>query len=72
MHASGGSLPDIPLAAWAPFLVVALAFQVFCVVDIFRHDVRNLPKWAWVVICLASNPAGGIIYLLVGRDSGTS
>ncbi len=36
-------------------------------IDLARSPVRYLPKWAWVLICLASIPLGGIIYLTVGR-----
>jgi hypothetical protein len=63
---------DIPWAAIAPLIALALAFVVYCWVDIARHDVRYLPRWAWAVICLASVPMGGIVYLLVGRDPGGS
>jgi len=60
---------DIPWAAVAPLFVVLAAFMVYCLVDISRHEVRHLPKWGWVVICLVSIPFGGIVYLLVGRDT---
>ena len=55
-------------AAFAPIIVLAVAFVAYCLVDIARHPVRHLPKWAWVLICLVSIPLGGIVYLLVGRD----
>ena len=29
--------------------------------------VRYLPRWAWAIICLASIPLGGIVYLILGR-----
>jgi uncharacterized integral membrane protein len=57
-------------AALVPILVLALAFVVYCLVDLSRNEVRYLPKWAWALICLLSVPLGGIIYLLVGRDPG--
>jgi len=60
---------DINWAGLAPFLVLALAFVVWCWVDISRHEVRYLPKWLWAVICAMSVPLGGIVYLLVGRES---
>ena len=59
---------DIPWAALSPLIVLLGAFVVYCLVDISRNEVRHLPKWAWVVICLISIPFGGIAYLLLGRD----
>jgi len=56
------------LAALIPIVVVAVGFEVFCLVDVVRADeVRYLPRWAWAVICLISIPLGGIAYLIVGR-----
>jgi hypothetical protein len=49
-------------------LALAVSFDAFCLVDIARaSQVRYLPKWAWVLICLAQTPGGGIVYLCVGR-----
>jgi hypothetical protein len=63
---AGGHL-GIPVAALLPLVVLLLAFVVYCLVDIARHEVRYLPKWAWVLICLLSVPVGGIVYLTMGR-----
>jgi len=71
MSNSGLTMSDIPWAAVAPVLVLFLAFIVYCIVDIVRHDVRYLPKWGWILICcFISIPIGAIIYLIVGRDPG--
>ena len=59
---------EINWAALAPVLLLALAFVVWCWVDISRNEVRYLPKWLWAIICLISIPVGGIVYLLVGRE----
>ncbi len=49
-------------------IVVAVGFDAFCLIDIYRADqVRYLPKWAWAGICLISIPIGGIVYLSIGR-----
>ncbi len=61
---------DIPWAALAPIIVLALAFVVYCWFDISRNDVRYLPKWAWALVCLLSVPLGGVVYFLGGRDPG--
>jgi hypothetical protein len=58
---------DIPWAALLPVLLLMLAFVGYCLVDLARHEVRYLPKWAWAIICLVSVPLGGIVYLLAGR-----
>jgi Phospholipase_D-nuclease N-terminal len=50
-------------------LVAAVAFTVYCLIDLARaSSVKHLPKWAWAVICLISEPLGGILYLIFGRD----
>jgi hypothetical protein len=63
--ASSGS---VPVAALVPIALVAIGFAAYCLYDLSRSSVRYLPKWAWAVICLASVPLGGVVYLLVGRD----
>jgi hypothetical protein len=56
-------------AALAPLLVLAVAFVVYCLVDLVKaEEVQGLPKWAWAVIILVSIPVGGIVYLLWGRQ----
>jgi hypothetical protein len=62
-------MSDISFAAIAPIIIVALAFVVYCWVDIARNDVKHLPKWAWAIIAVVSIPIGGIVYLVIGRES---
>jgi hypothetical protein len=55
---------------WIVVLVLALAaaFAIFCLADVARAPaVRYLPKWAWALACVVQIPAGGIIYLSIGR-----
>lgn len=59
---------DVPWAALAPILLVALVFVGYCWFDLSRSEVRHLPKWAWAIICVISVPLGGIAYLLFGRE----
>ena len=37
-------MKDISWAALAPFLILALAFVIWCWIDLARHEVRYLPK----------------------------
>ena len=41
---------DIPWAGVLPIIVVAVGFIVYCLIDISRHEVKHLPKWAWALI----------------------
>lgn len=62
---------DIPWAALAPLILLAVGFVVWVLVDIIRADsVQHLPKWAWIILSVISVPLGGIVYLLVGRSRG--
>ena len=55
-------------AALIPLLAAALAFVIYCLVDVAKADeVRYLPRWVWAVICVISIPLGGIVYLVAGR-----
>jgi Phospholipase_D-nuclease N-terminal len=58
--------------ALLPVVVLAVAFDAYCLVDLIRaKSVRHLPKWAWgLIIVLLSAPWGGLIYLFAGRDRG--
>jgi hypothetical protein len=68
MDVIAAAVESVPAAAWAPLVVLAVAFVGYCLFDVFRSDVRYLPKWAWAVLCVASVPLGGVLYLLVGRS----
>jgi hypothetical protein len=59
---------SVPVAALVPLVVVAVAFVGYCLFDLSRSTVRYLPKWAWALVCVASIPVGGIVYLLLGRE----
>ncbi|TCJ24140.1 PLD nuclease N-terminal domain-containing protein [Nocardioides jejuensis] len=54
-----------------PFLV-ELILMIFCLVDAIsapEHRVRNLPKWAWILLILIVPLAGGIAWLVAGRPT---
>ena len=56
------------------FIAVAwLLFTVFVTVfaaSAYKNEVRNLPKWLWILICLAVPIIGGLLYLVLGRPIG--
>jgi hypothetical protein len=56
------------IAALIPVAIVAVCFEVFCLVDLVRaEEVRFVPRWAWAIICVISIPLGGVAYLLLGK-----
>ena len=69
---SSGKLPPGLLLAVVPLLVLIIALDVYCLVDLARaKSVRNVPKWVWaIVILFVSAPIGALVYLFVGRDRG--
>jgi Phospholipase_D-nuclease N-terminal len=69
MHAAAGP-PRVLWAALLPVIILAVLFDVYCLVDVIRaKSVRRLPKGAWaLIILLISAPWGGLAYLFLGRD----
>jgi hypothetical protein len=58
------------LAALVLILATALliGWEILCLRQVVLAErVRLLPRWAWAVACLIFIPAGGILYLLLGR-----
>ena len=58
------------LFALVPLLVLVVALDVYCLIDLARaKSVRYAPKLVWaIVILFVSAPIGALIYLFVGRD----
>ncbi len=56
------------MALLIPVLIVLLALDIFCLVDLARaEDVNHLPKWAWAIIIIVMHLLGAIGYLAFGR-----
>lgn len=54
---------------YLPF-AIELALLVFCVIDVIQSpeiDIRNLPKWGWIVLILFLPLVGCIAWLVAGR-----
>lgn len=54
-------------------LLLALAFDIFCLIDVVTSDddrVRNLPKIAWFLLILFFPLLGSIVWLAAGRPLG--
>jgi ABC-2 type transport system ATP-binding protein len=58
---------QVPVAVLV-LAVVGLVALVLVLVDLARHDVRHLPKWAWALIVIfVSFPVGASAYFVSGR-----
>jgi len=58
-----------PMEILLPILLVVLALDIFCFVDLYRADeVSYLPKWAWVILIIVIHLFGAIGYLIFGRQ----
>jgi len=54
----------------ALILVCGLGVWLYGLIDCARTDqdaVRNLPKWAWLIIIIFFGSIGAIAWLLIGR-----
>lgn len=52
------------------FLVVWMVFTTVFAASANKNEVRALPKWLWVLLCLIVPFFGGLLYLMVGRPLG--
>ena len=50
-----------------PVLILQLVLLVFALIDLFKRDVTNGPKWVWLLVIVFINILGPIIYFLWGR-----
>lgn len=53
------------------FVVVFGVFTTVFAASADKAEVRLLPKWVWVLLCLLVPFFGGLLYLMVGRPIGT-
>jgi hypothetical protein len=71
---SGGAFRPSPhlLAALAPLLVLLVALDVYCLIDLARaRSMRMAVKLGWaIVIVFVSAPLGALLYLFLGRERG--
>ena len=50
--------------------VIPVALIIYSIADIARTDesqIKNLPKWAWLLICLFTGFIGPIAWLIAGK-----
>lgn len=64
-------IPKELILALLPILIIQVALQVFCIIDIYRRkkylNPNNLNVWVWLLVILVCGVLGSIAYLLFGR-----
>lgn len=53
-------------AVWLLFTVFVTVFAA----SAKKYEIRNLPKWSWILICVFVPFVGGLLYLVLGRPAG--
>jgi len=52
-------------------LLMAIAFMIFCVVDVALTDksrIRSLRKWAWLIVVIVVPVIGGLLWFILGKS----
>jgi hypothetical protein len=51
-------------------VVIELALLIYCLIDCIQtgdHEVRNLPRWTWIILIILMPLVGGLAWLIAGR-----
>jgi Phospholipase_D-nuclease N-terminal len=51
-------------------LVIFTVFVSVFAASADKREVRLIPKWVWVLLCIFVTPFGGLLYLTLGRPAG--
>lgn len=68
------SVEGLSLWVLVPIAIVSVIILLWALVDVIRRPqerMRHLPKWAWILIVVFGNTLGQLVYLFVGRETGT-
>lgn len=60
-------LSEINWAIIAPFLIIQAILLIVALIDLFRIEKTNGPKWMWIAIVIMINIVGPIVYFIFGR-----
>lgn len=51
-----------------PIVLLELGLMVAALIDIVKREKTKGPKWVWIVVAVALNIIGPIVYFIFGRD----
>ena len=55
------------------FTFIALGVTIYALLDCAKtpqENMRNLPKWAWILIILLFESLGALAWIFIGRQKG--
>ncbi len=60
---------EINWALFAPLIVLQCILMAFALVSCLRQKETRGPKWVWILIIVAGNLLGPILYFVIGRKN---
>ncbi|WP_284037885.1 PLD nuclease N-terminal domain-containing protein [Neobacillus sp. 114] len=60
-------MSQINWALVAPIIAIQVILMIIALVDLFKTEKTNGPKWMWVLIILFINILGPILYFVIGK-----
>ena len=55
------------LPYFIPLIIIEYGLLIFALVQLFRSEVKYMPKWGWALIIIFVNIIGPVVFLIVGR-----
>jgi len=55
------------LPYFIPLIIIEYGLLIFALVQLFRSEVKLLPKWGWALIIIFINIIGPVVFLIAGR-----
>jgi len=51
----------------APLIILQLILMVFALTSCIKEEKTNGPKWLWIIIIVAGNLLGSVLYFIIGK-----
>ncbi|MDF2903094.1 MAG: putative negative regulator of sigma YxlE [Bacillus sp. (in: firmicutes)] len=58
---------NLNLAIILPIFIIQLILLVVALIDLYKVEKTNGPKWVWILVILLLNIIGPILYFVIGR-----
>ena len=55
------------LPYFIPVLIIEYGLLIFALVQLFKNEVKYMPKWGWALIIVLINIIGPAVFLIIGR-----